>query len=55
MVEDMEESIGERCISQPFEAKCFKNRQSLVEFVHGELSILRTVSESLLDKLQHLF
>ena len=54
MVEDVEESIGEGCISQPFEAKCFKNGQSLVEFIHGEVPILRTVSESLLDKLQHL-
>jgi hypothetical protein len=54
LIEDVEESICEGSISESFETKCFQNGESLIEFVFGDHTVLRAVSEGFFDDLEHL-
>lgn len=42
-IEDVEESICERSVSESFEAKGLQNRESLIEFIFIKDAVLRTV------------
>lgn len=54
LVEDVEESVSQRSVSESLEAECFQNGEGLVELVFGDHTILGAVSEGLLNDLQHL-
>ena len=54
MVEDAEESVCQGRVSESLESQGLEDGQGLVEFVHGEVAVLRTVTKGFFDELQHL-
>ena len=53
MVEDAEESVGQGRVSESLESQGLEDGQGLVEFVHGEVAVLRTVTEGFFDAVSY--
>jgi hypothetical protein len=50
-VEDVEEAVCKRGVTETFEAQSLEDGECLVEFIFGEDAILRTVAKGLFNYL----